>query len=103
MDVDREEEMTGGHSISRRSLLHGAGATIAFCATPSWAQRPARWPDHPVRLIVPYPAGGSTDVLFRVLAERLQDKLGQPFVVENRAGASGNVGNPRPARVLQLP
>jgi tripartite-type tricarboxylate transporter receptor subunit TctC len=37
-----------------------------------------------VRLIVPYPAGGSTDVLFRILAERLQDKLGQPFVVENR-------------------
>ena len=72
--------------------MHAAGATIGFCVTPSWAQRPARWPDHPVRLIVPYPAGGSTDVLFRVLAERLQDKLGQPFVVENRTGASGNVG-----------
>jgi tripartite-type tricarboxylate transporter receptor subunit TctC len=92
MDADREEEMTGRHSISRRSLLHAAGATVAFCATPSWAQRSAHWPDHPVRLIVPYPAGGSTDVLFRVLAERLQDRLGQPFVVENRAGASGNVG-----------
>ena len=84
--------MTDHHSISRRSLLLAAGATAAVCAAPSWAQRPARWPDHPVRLIVPYPAGGSTDVLFRILAERLQDKLGQPFVVENRAGASGNLG-----------
>src|SRR5689334_22845532 len=80
------------HSISRRSLLHAAASTIALSATPSWAQRPARWPDHPLRLVVPYPAGGSTDVLFRILAERLQDKLGQPLVVENRAGASGNVG-----------
>jgi tripartite-type tricarboxylate transporter receptor subunit TctC len=41
---------------------------------------------------VPYPAGGSTDVLFRILADRMKDKLGQPFVIENRSGASGNVG-----------
>ena len=52
----------------------------------------SRWPDHPVRIIVPYPAGGSTDVLTRVLGERLKDILGQPFVIENRAGASGNLG-----------
>jgi tripartite-type tricarboxylate transporter receptor subunit TctC len=84
--------MIGHHSISRRSFLHAAGAATALCGTPSWAQRTARWPGHPVRLVVPYPAGGSTDVLFRILAERLQDTLGQPFVVENRAGASGNVG-----------
>jgi tripartite-type tricarboxylate transporter receptor subunit TctC len=45
-----------------------------------------------VRLVVPYPAGGSTDVLFRILAERLKDKLGQSFVVENKPGASGNIG-----------
>ncbi len=43
-------------------------------------------------MIVPYPAGGSTDVLFRILAERLKDKLGQPFVIENKPGASGNIG-----------
>ena len=79
-------------TISRRSILRAAGTATALCATPAWAQRAAIWPDRPVRLIVPYPAGGSTDVLFRILAERLQDKLGQPFVVENRPGASGNVG-----------
>jgi tripartite-type tricarboxylate transporter receptor subunit TctC len=84
--------MIDRHSISRRSLVRAAGALICSCATPVWAQLTAVWPDHPVRLIVPYPAGGSTDVLFRILAERLQDKLGQPFVVENRPGASGNLG-----------
>ena len=43
-------------------------------------------------MIVPYPAGGSTDVLFRILAEKLKDKLGQTFTVENRPGRSGNIG-----------
>ena len=43
-------------------------------------------------MIVPYPAGGSTDVLFRILAEKLKDKFGQTFTVENRPGASGNIG-----------
>src|SRR6476646_2986023 len=85
-------KMTRLCAISRRSMLRAAGTLAAVCATPAWAQRDAVWPDRPVRLIVPYPAGGSTDVLFRILAERLQDKLGQPFVVENRPGASGNVG-----------
>src|ERR1700730_16406887 len=79
-------------TISRRSMLRAAGTAAAVGATPAWAQLGAVWPDRPVRLIVPYPAGGSTDVLFRILAERLQNKLGQPFVVENRPGASGNVG-----------
>ena len=87
--------MTRGRAISRRSMLRAAGTLAAVGATPAWAQRVAAWPDRPVRLIVPYPAGGSTDVLFRILAERLQDKLGQPFVVENRPGASGNVGPSR--------
>jgi tripartite-type tricarboxylate transporter receptor subunit TctC len=58
--------MIDRHLISRRSFLHAAGAATALCGTPSRAQGPARWPDHPVRLVVPYPAGGSTDVLFRI-------------------------------------
>ena len=79
--------------ITRRTLLQGAAAGAAFSATPAFAQGAAgAWPDHNVRMIVPYPAGGSTDVLFRILSERLKDKFGQSFVVENRPGASGNIG-----------
>jgi tripartite-type tricarboxylate transporter receptor subunit TctC len=51
-----------------------------------------KWPDRPVRLIVPYPAGGGTDIVARVMAQKLGDRLGQRFIVENRSGASGNVG-----------
>ena len=78
--------------ISRRTLLGSAAAAAATLAAPALAQNAGSWPDHPVRLIVPYPAGGSTDVLFRIIAERLKDKLGQSFVVENKPGASGNIG-----------
>jgi tripartite-type tricarboxylate transporter receptor subunit TctC len=82
--------MTHRNPISRRTVLRGAAAAAALGVAPARAQ--AAWPGHPLKLIVPYPAGGSTDVLFRILAESLKDKLGQPFVVENRPGASGNVG-----------
>jgi tripartite-type tricarboxylate transporter receptor subunit TctC len=76
--------------ITRRSLLGSAAASAFLSAAPAIAQ--SGWPDRPIKLIVPYPAGGSTDVLFRILAERMKDKLGQPFVVENRPSASGNTG-----------
>ena len=50
------------------------------------------YPAKPVRIIVPYPAGSTPDIIGRTLAERLQSSLGQPFVVENRSGAGGNIG-----------
>lgn len=50
------------------------------------------WPERAVRLVVPYPPGGNVDVAARILAERLQGELGQPFIVENRAGAGGLIG-----------
>lgn len=78
-------------TFTRRTLIQGAAASAAFAAAPALAQG-TNWPSQNVRMIVPYPAGGSTDVLFRILAERLKDKLGQSFVVENRPGASGNIG-----------
>jgi tripartite-type tricarboxylate transporter receptor subunit TctC len=75
---------------NRRSVVASIAAAGAFAATGARAQ--ANWPDHPVRIIVPYPAGGSTDVLSRILSERMKEIFGQPFVIENRPGAGGNIG-----------
>ena len=76
-------------TINRRTAL--GGLALAGLARPALAQGD-QWPKQPVRIIVPYPAGGSTDVLTRILAERLKDRLGGTWVIENRPGAGGNVG-----------
>jgi tripartite-type tricarboxylate transporter receptor subunit TctC len=72
----------------RRTLL--AAGLLAPLAAPAIAQ--PQWPTRPVRVIVPWPPGGSTDVLARILAERMQAATGQPFPIENRSGAAGNIG-----------
>ena len=79
------------HVTSRRALMHGTAASFALAATGVKAQT-TNWPDHPVRFIVPYPAGGSADVMARLYADSLKERLGQPFVIENRPGAGGNIG-----------
>jgi tripartite-type tricarboxylate transporter receptor subunit TctC len=56
------------------------------------------WPTRPVRFILPFPPGGGTDILGRLIAERLSASLGQPVVTENRGGAGGNVGAEAAAR-----
>jgi tripartite-type tricarboxylate transporter receptor subunit TctC len=84
--------MTHRNLISRRTLMQSTAASAALGLTPALAQNAAGWPDHPIRMVIPYPAGGSTDVLFRIIAERLKDKLGQAVVIENKPGASGNIG-----------
>ena len=61
---------------------------LAACAC---VQAQSSWPSRPVRILVPYPAGGSTDILTRLLGQRLSESLGQAVVVENRGGASGGV------------
>ncbi|PZW48154.1 tripartite-type tricarboxylate transporter receptor subunit TctC [Humitalea rosea] len=76
--------------MNRRSLL---AATAAGLAAPGLVHAQAVWPaDRPIRVIVPWPPGGSTDVLVRLYAEKLQQVLGQSIVIDNRAGAGGNIG-----------
>jgi len=57
-----------------------------------------RYPSHPIRMIVPFPAGGATDVLARIVGQKLSERLGQNIVIDNRTGASGNVGSEIAAR-----
>ncbi|MBK1660961.1 Bug family tripartite tricarboxylate transporter substrate binding protein [Paracraurococcus ruber] len=80
---------------TRRSLL--LAAPLVPLAAPAvfqgaLAQSAGDWPNRPVRVVIPWPPGGSTDVLARIVSEQLSAKLGQPFVLENRPGASGNIG-----------
>lgn len=83
--------MTHFFKPNRRSaLISCALSAIVFAAAPATAQ--TSWPTKPVKIVVPFAPGGTTDILARAVAPELSKALGQPFIVENRAGAGGNIG-----------
>jgi len=86
--------MTAARSNRRQVLGRMAGIALAAAAwtTPGLVHAQSAWPSKPVKVIVPYPAGGSADIVGRLLARQYAQALDSPFVVENRAGANGNIG-----------
>ena len=80
--------MTRGISPMRRAALAGLGAVLALAFTPG-GEAKAAWPEKPVRIVLPFGAGGVADVTSRIMADKLEKKLGQRFVIENMPGPGG--------------
>lgn len=78
--------------MNRRHLTTLAAALLALAGAPSAALAQGTFPDKPVRLVIPFPPGGTSDITGRILADALSRELGQPVVVENKGGAGGTVG-----------
>lgn len=76
--------------LDRRAVLGGAAAFGGLSLLPRPA-RAALWPTRPVKMLVPFAAGGTTDILARVVAAKLSEEFGQQFIVENKTGAGGNI------------
>jgi tripartite-type tricarboxylate transporter receptor subunit TctC len=85
-------------AVRRRAALGGLLAAAALALAAPGAATAQEWPQRPVKIVIPYGAGSSPDVFARLLAERLTPRLGQPVLVENRAGAGGNLGTGAVAR-----
>jgi tripartite-type tricarboxylate transporter receptor subunit TctC len=85
------------HAMSRRTFLRSVASAAAALAVPRAIAQSA-YPDRPVRVIVPFPAGGPADALARIVGDKLSQALGKPFVVDNRVGAGGNIGMEQGAR-----
>lgn len=81
--------MTNTQTVSRRRVLQAMAIGLALTASSAMAQT---WPSKPITLVVPFPAGGTTDALARALGEKLSQRLGQPVIVENRGGAGATLG-----------
>ena len=78
--------------IGRRRAIAALAGGFALAAALGASAQPATYPDKPIRFVVPYPPGGGTDVIARIVHERFQAALGQTIIIENRGGAGGSVG-----------
>src|SRR6266853_2379519 len=83
---------TNCYRISMRGIFSPLLLATLALAAAAPAQAQEAWPQRPVTIIVPFAAGGSADLLARILQQHMQTKFGVPLVVENRSGASGSVG-----------
>lgn len=88
-DQDPAPGGPGKDNVMLRRALMGAACAFALAPLPSHAQD---WPSRPIRMIVPFAAGGTTDLIGRLVGTEMSKRLGQPIVVDNRAGAGGNIG-----------
>src|SRR5690349_20268475 len=93
---EQETTMFQPSRVKRDQHLHnwlrGCAFVAAALATGAAVAAAQNWPQRPVSVVVPFPAGGSTDTIARMLSAPLNEKLGQPFVVDNRPGATGAIG-----------
>jgi tripartite-type tricarboxylate transporter receptor subunit TctC len=92
--------MTPDRRILRMALLAPALLAAAGAAFAQSASLESRWPERPIRFIVPFQPGSSSDTVARIVAARLGERLGQQLIVDNRVGASGNVGTEAVARAV---
>lgn len=98
IDADRAPTTKETATMKRRTLLGLTAATAMAPVMQAARAKEDNWPNRPVRMIVPFPAGGATDIIARILADKLSASLGQSFIVDNRAGASGIIGQEAAAR-----
>lgn len=84
--------------MHKRELLFAALACVGAAALPMAARAQADYPNRPVKVIVPFPVGGTSDLMGRIIAEELGKQLKQPFVVDNKGGAGGAIGTEQAAR-----